>query len=77
MEHNVPARTTTQLVSLALVTIEFDHKKNKKENKQSKRKSSNEHNKSLSLITKALCGVGRGFYLFGVSYIECYSSCKV
>jgi hypothetical protein len=26
-EHKVPARTTTQLVSLALVTIEFDHKK--------------------------------------------------
>jgi hypothetical protein len=48
-----------------------------KEKKQSKRKSSNEHNKSLSLITKALCGVGRGFDLFGVSCIECYSSCKV
>jgi hypothetical protein len=31
------------LVSLALVTIEFDHKKNEKEKKQSKRKSSNEH----------------------------------
>jgi hypothetical protein len=74
--HKVPARTTTQLVSLALVTIEFDHK-NEKEKKQSKRKSSNEHNKSLSLITKALCGVGRGFDLFGVSCIECYSSCKV
>jgi hypothetical protein len=42
-----------------LVTIEFDHKKNEKEKKQSKRKSSNEHNKSLSLITKALCGVGK------------------
>ncbi|KAL5666480.1 hypothetical protein ACJX0J_026588, partial [Zea mays] len=28
---------------------------------QSKRKSSKEHNKSLSLITKALCGVRRGF----------------
>jgi hypothetical protein len=25
-EPNFPARTTTQLVSLALVTIEFDHK---------------------------------------------------
>jgi hypothetical protein len=52
-------------VSLALVTIEFDHKKNEKEKKQSKRKSSNEHNKYLSLITKALCEVGRGFDLFG------------
>jgi hypothetical protein len=29
-----------------------------KEKKQSKRKSSKEHNKSLSLITKALCGIG-------------------
>jgi hypothetical protein len=44
---------------------------------QSKRKSSKEHNKSLSLITKALCGIGRGFDLFVVSSIECYSSCKV
>jgi hypothetical protein len=29
-----------------------------------------------SLITKALCGVGRGFDLFGVSCIEYSSSCK-
>jgi hypothetical protein len=65
------------LVSLASVTIEMITRKNEKEKKQSKRKSSNEHNKSLSLITKALCGVGRGFDLFGVSCIECYSSCKV
>jgi hypothetical protein len=28
-------------------------------------------NKSLSLITKALCGGGRGFDLFDVSCIEC------
>jgi hypothetical protein len=39
--------------------------------KQSKRKSSKEHNKSLSLITKALCGVRRGFDHLGVSRIEC------
>jgi hypothetical protein len=39
--------------------------------KQSKRKSSKEHNKSLSLITKALCGIGRGFDHLGVSCIEC------
>jgi hypothetical protein len=75
--HKVPARTTTQLVSLASVTIEYWSQENEKEKKQSKHKSSNEHNKSLSLITKALCGVGRGFDLFGVSSIECYSSCKV
>jgi hypothetical protein len=44
----------------------------KEEKKRSKRKSSKEHDKSLSLITKALCGVGRGFDLFGVSCIECW-----
>jgi hypothetical protein len=69
-EPNFPARTTTQLVSLALITIEMITRM-KEERKQSKCKSSNEHNKSLSLITKALCGVGRGFDLFGVSCIEC------
>jgi hypothetical protein len=57
-EQNFPARTTTQLVSLALVTIELFARKNERR-KQSKRKSSKEHNKSLSLITKALCGIGR------------------
>ena len=45
-------------------------RKNEKE-KQSKRKSSKEHNKSLSLVTKALCGIGRGFDHLGVSRIEC------
>ena len=29
-----------------------------KEKKQSKRKSTNEHGKSLSLVTRALCGIG-------------------
>jgi hypothetical protein len=43
----------------------------KERKKQSKRKSSKEHNKSLSLITKALCGNGRGFDHLGVSCIEC------
>jgi hypothetical protein len=69
-EPKLPARTTTQLVSLDLITIEMIARRNEKK-KQSKRKSSNEHNKSLSLITKALSGVGRGFDLFGVSCIEC------
>jgi hypothetical protein len=53
-----------------LVTIELFVRKNERR-KQSKRKSSKEHNKSLSLITKALCGIGRGFDHFGVSCIEC------
>jgi hypothetical protein len=67
---NFPARTTTQLVSLASVTIELFVRKNERK-KQSKRKSSKEHNKSLSLITKALCGIGRGFDHLSVSRIEC------
>jgi hypothetical protein len=29
-----------------------------KERKRSKRKSSNEHGKSLSLVTRVLCGIG-------------------
>jgi hypothetical protein len=66
---NFPARATTQLVPLASVTIELFTRKNERK-KQSKRKSSKEHNKSLSLITKALCGVGRGFDHLGVSRIE-------
>jgi hypothetical protein len=53
-------------VSLASVTIELFARKSERK-KQSKCKSSKEHNKSLSLITKALCGIGRGFDLFGVS----------
>ena len=72
LEHKVPTRTTTSLVSLASITSEcLITRKNAKEKKRSKRKSSNEHYKSLSLVTKALCGVGRGFDLFGVSRIEC------
>jgi hypothetical protein len=67
---NFPARTTTQLVSLASVTIELFARKNERK-KQSKRKSSKEHNKPLSLITKALCEIGRGFDHLGVSRIEC------
>jgi hypothetical protein len=46
-------------------------RKIEKEKKQSKRKSSKEHNKSLSLVTKALCEIGRGFDHLSVSRIEC------
>jgi hypothetical protein len=63
--NKLPARTTTQLVSLASITSEcLITRKNAKEKKRSKCKSSNEHYKSLSLVTKGLCGVGRGFDLF-------------
>jgi hypothetical protein len=59
------ARATTQLVPLASITNEcLITRKNAKEKKRSKRKSSNEHYKSLSLVTQALYGVGRGFDLF-------------
>jgi hypothetical protein len=54
-EQSFPARTTTQLVSLASVTIEFW---SQEQMRKKRRKSSNEHNKSLSLVTKALCGIG-------------------
>jgi hypothetical protein len=66
-------------VSLASITNEFDHKKNEKEKKQSKRKSSNEHkyHSHLSLLIGVVFGLGRGFDLFGVSRIECYNSCNV
>jgi hypothetical protein len=49
LEHKVPTRTTTRLVSLASITSEFDrNEESKKEKRQSKRKSSKEH-KQISL----------------------------
>ena len=44
-------------MSLALITIELETRK-KEEEKQSKRKSSKEHNKSLSVNTKAFVELG-------------------
>jgi hypothetical protein len=67
---NFPVRTTTQLVSLALITIEMIARKNEKKSDPSVRARKNT-SKSLSLITKALCGIGRGFDHLGVSRIEC------
>jgi hypothetical protein len=43
---------------LPRLQLSFDHKNKWERKKQSKRKSSKEYNKSLSLITKALCGIG-------------------
>jgi hypothetical protein len=49
-EQNFPARSTTQLVPLALITIEFlITRTSEEEKKQSKRKSSKEHGKSLCM----------------------------
>jgi hypothetical protein len=63
-------------VSLVLITSDLNTRK-KEEEKQSKRKSSNEH-KSLSLVTN-LFGVipdlGEDLISLFVSCIECYSSC--
>jgi cell division protein FtsW (lipid II flippase) len=63
-------------VSLILITSELSTRK-KEEEKQSKRKSLNEH-KCLSLVTY-LVGVipdlGEDLIFLFVSCIECYSSC--
>ena len=69
LEHKVPARTTTRLVSLASITSEcLITRKNEKEKKQSKRKSSNEH-KCRSLSSHYLIwsdsGLGEDLISFG------------
>jgi hypothetical protein len=56
---------------LPQLQVSLNSRKIEKEKKQSKRKSSKEHNKSLSVVTKALCGIGRGFDHLSVSRIEC------
>jgi hypothetical protein len=72
LEHKVPTRTTTSLVSLASITSEFDRNERiKKEKSNPSARARKNTSKSLSLITMALCGIWRGFDLFGVSRIEC------
>jgi hypothetical protein len=72
LEHKVPTRTTTSLVSLASITSEFDRNERiKKEESNPSARARKNTSKSLSLITRALCGIWRGFDLFGVSRIEC------
>jgi hypothetical protein len=72
LEHKVPTRTTTSLVSLASITSEFDrNEKIKKEESNPSARAQKNTSKSLSLVTRALCGIWRGFDLFGVSRIEC------
>jgi phage protein D len=72
LEHKVPTRTTTGLVSLASITSEFDCKEwIKKEESNPSARARKNTSKSLSLVTMALCGDWRGFDLFGVSRIEC------
>jgi hypothetical protein len=60
-------------VSLALVTIEYDHKKNEKEKKRSDPSARAQMNTNAALSSHYLIwsdsGLGRGFDLFGVSRI--------
>jgi hypothetical protein len=59
-------------VSLASITSEFDCKEGiKKEESNPSARAQKNTSKSLSLIIMALCGVWRGFDLFGVSRNEC------
>ena len=72
LEHKVPTRTTTSLVSLASITSEFDRNEGiKKEESNPSARARKNTSKSLSLATMVLCGIWRGFDLFGVSRIEC------
>ena len=72
LEHKVPTRITTRLVSLASITSEFDRNERiKKEESNPSARARKNTSKSLSLVTMALCGIWRGFDLFGVSRIEC------
>ena len=57
MGHLVHYKYHHNLVSLALITSELETRIEEEE-KQSKRKSSKEHNKSLSLNTKAFVELG-------------------
>jgi hypothetical protein len=72
LKHKVPTRTTTSLVSLASITSEFDRNERiKKEESNPSARARKNTSKSLSLVTMALCGIWRGFDLFGVPRIEC------
>jgi hypothetical protein len=55
----LPVEEATKAGSLStLPSLKRSLRTSEKEKKQSKRKSSNEHGKSLSLVTRALCGIG-------------------
>ena len=58
LEHKVPTRTATSLVSLASITSEFDRNERiKKEESNPSARARKNTSKSLSLVTKALCGI--------------------
>jgi hypothetical protein len=77
MGHLVPARTTTQLVSLVLITSVAETRVRKKKSNPSARAQKNT-NVSLSLVTnlfRVIPDLGEDLISLVVSCIECYSSC--
>ena len=59
-------------IGVASITSEFDrNEESKKEESNPSARARKNTSKSLSLLTRALCGIWRGFDLFGVSRIEC------
>jgi hypothetical protein len=77
MGHLDPARTTTHLVSLALITIHLGTRMRKEESDPSNNSTKN-MNKTLSQVTKWLewiCRLERLWFFWFVSRSECTSSC--
>jgi hypothetical protein len=75
----LPVEEATKAGSLSTLTLsqtvprtEFDRNERiKKEESNPSARARKNTSKSLSLITRALCGIWRGFDHFGVSRIEC------
>jgi hypothetical protein len=75
--HLYPTRTTTQLVSLALITSHFEEQEWGRR-KRSKNKSSKNTSKTLSLVTRILewiWDLERLWFFWIMSCIDCTSSC--
>jgi hypothetical protein len=72
LEHKVPTRTTTILVSLASITSEFDRNKDSRKKKAIQAQELEKTQANLSLLALGCCvEFGRGFDLLSVSRIEC------
>jgi hypothetical protein len=56
---------------LPWLQVSIEHKKEWKRESNPSARAQKNTSKSLSLVTMALCGIWRGFDLFGVSRIEC------
>jgi hypothetical protein len=57
LEHKVPTRTTTKLVSLASITSEYDRNKESRRKKAIQAQELERTQANLSLSTRALCGI--------------------